>query len=134
MSSILPFLSLDLPVYEIHCGAKPFRVDSGLRALSSSPFSDPWLFDVETLARLMPLRSPEAENRIVRLPLTGWEDVTGSKIRFMDGGTAAVSLALIWLRRLPGLGVKVCGVLLVHHQRRQVSYSCDSPADPRGLP
>jgi dolichyl-phosphate beta-glucosyltransferase len=66
--STLASLSLDLPVYDTQCGAKLFRADGELRDLFSTPFSDPWLFDVEILSRLRALWGAEAENRIVELP------------------------------------------------------------------
>jgi len=98
----LASLSLDLPVYDTQCGAKLFRAGGDLRAVLSRPFSDPWVFDVEILARLKALWGAEAENRIIELPLPAWEDVGGSKIRLRDGVRAAVSLLLIWLRRVKG--------------------------------
>ncbi len=97
-------LSLDLPVYDTQCGAKLFRADDDLRAVFSSSFSDPWLFDVEILSRFRALWGPEAENRIVELPLPVWEDVGGSKIRLRDGFRAGLSLAMIWLRRMRSEG------------------------------
>jgi dolichyl-phosphate beta-glucosyltransferase len=100
--STLASLSLDLPVYDTQCGAKLFRADGDLRDLFSEPFSDPWLFDVEILSRLRALWGVGAENRIVELPLPVWEDVGGSKLRLRDGARAAVSLVLIWLRRMRG--------------------------------
>ena len=93
-------LSLDLPVYDTQCGAKVFRADGELRDLFSRPFSDPWLFDVEILSRLRTLWGAETENRIVELPLTGWEDVGGSKLRFRDGARAAMTLFRIWRGRV----------------------------------
>ena len=41
---------LGLPVYDTQCGAKLFRASSELSAVLSSPFSNPWSFDVELLA------------------------------------------------------------------------------------
>jgi glycosyltransferase involved in cell wall biosynthesis len=102
--STLASLSLDLPVYDTQCGAKLFRVDEDLRALFSEPFSDPWLFDVEILARMRIHRGPRASDGIYELPLPVWEDVGGSKVRLRDGGRAALSLAKIWLRRVRGGG------------------------------
>lgn len=97
-------LSLDLPVYDTQCGAKLFRVDEDLRVLFSEAFSDPWLFDVEILARMRIHRGPQASEGIYELPLPVWEDVGGSKVRLWDGGRAALSLAKIWLRRVRGRG------------------------------
>ena len=94
--STLASLALDLPIYDTQCGAKLFRADEDLQALLSTPFSDPWLFDVEILARLRALWGARAENRIVELPLPEWEDVGGSKIRLTDGLRALASLISIW--------------------------------------
>jgi glycosyltransferase involved in cell wall biosynthesis len=93
-------LSLGLPVYDTQCGAKLFRADEDLRAVLSRPFSDPWLFDVEILARFQALWGRETERRIYELPLPAWEDVGASKVRLRDGARAAVSLAMTWLKRV----------------------------------
>lgn len=97
-------LSLDLGVYDTQCGAKLFRAGEHLQLIFSRPFSDPWVFDVEMLSRLRTLWGAEVENRIVELPLPEWEDAGGSKIRLRDGARAAVSLAMIWLRRVRSEG------------------------------
>lgn len=98
----LASLSLDLPVYDTQCGAKLFRATDEIADVLSDPFSDPWVFDVEILARLKALWGAEAENRIIELPLPAWEDVGGSKVRIRDGGRAVASLVRIWLRRTRG--------------------------------
>ena len=42
---------LSLPIYDTQCGAELLRVDEHSRALFSSPFGRPWIFDVELVAR-----------------------------------------------------------------------------------
>ncbi len=93
-------LAIGLPVYDTQCGAKLFRADQELRSVLSTPFSDSWLFDVEILDRFRSMWGPETEHRIYELPLPAWEDIAGSKVRWWDGGRAAVSLATIWIRRV----------------------------------
>lgn len=95
----LASLSLDLPVYDTQCGAKLFRADWELEEVFSRPFSDPWIFDVEILARLRQLWGSETESRVFELPLPSWEHMGGSKVRLWHGLRAAVGLCLIWIRR-----------------------------------
>jgi glycosyltransferase involved in cell wall biosynthesis len=97
-------LALDLPVYDTQCGAKLFRIDPSLKDAFERPFSDPWIFDVELLARLRALWGSEAESRIIELPLPSWEHVGGSKVRMWDGVRALWGLAFIWIRRVRGGG------------------------------
>jgi hypothetical protein len=97
-------LALGLAVYDTQCGAKLFRVGPSLEEVFGRPFSDPWLFDVELLARLQALWGPEAENRIIELPLPSWEHVGGSKVRMWDGVRALWGLGFIWIRRVWGGG------------------------------
>ena len=98
--STLASLALDLAVYDTQCGAKLFRIDQDLEEVFAAPFSDPWIFDVELLARLKDLWGPDTESRIIELPLPTWEHVGGSKVRMWHGVRALVGLGSIWLRRL----------------------------------
>jgi dolichyl-phosphate beta-glucosyltransferase len=93
-------LALDLPVYDTQCGAKLFRIDEDLEKVFADPFSDPWIFDVELLARFKALWGPETQSRIIELPLPSWEHVGGSKVRVWHGIRALVGLGSIWLRRI----------------------------------
>jgi dolichyl-phosphate beta-glucosyltransferase len=96
--STLASLALDLAVYDTQCGAKLFRIDQDLEKVFADPFSDPWIFDVELLARFKALWGPETESRIIELPLPSWEHVGGSKVRMWHGLRALVGLVSIWIR------------------------------------
>jgi dolichyl-phosphate beta-glucosyltransferase len=100
--STLASLALDLAVYDTQCGAKLFRIDQDLEKVFADPFSDPWLFDVELLARLKALWGWETESRIIELPLPSWEHVGGSKVRMWHGLRALVCLVSIWIRSSRG--------------------------------
>jgi glycosyltransferase involved in cell wall biosynthesis len=80
-------LTLGLPVYDTQCGAKLLRVTPHLRALLERPFLTRWVFDVELLARFVELARGSGlpvERRLFELPLVGWSDVPGSKVRPWD--------------------------------------------------
>jgi len=98
--STLASLALDLAVYDTQCGAKLFRIDQDLEEVFADPFSDPWMFDVELLARLKALWGPDTESRIIEIPLPSWEHVGGSKVRLWHGARALIGLGSIWLRRI----------------------------------
>lgn len=73
---------LNLPVYDSQCGAKIFRSKIS-RILFEDAFVSKWLFDVELLARfknhfglLQTLQS------CYEVPLSKWNEVGGSKLRF----------------------------------------------------
>jgi dolichyl-phosphate beta-glucosyltransferase len=73
-------LVLDLPVYDSQCGAKVFRAALA-DVLFGEPFSTPWLFDVEVLARLRNhLGKERMLDAVVEVPLRNWRDVDGSKL------------------------------------------------------
>jgi len=74
---------LDLPIYDTQCGAKIFRTSEALRAAFDESFFSRWLFDVELIARLMtqyPGGARRFEKTVCEIPLSGWRDVTGSKL------------------------------------------------------
>ncbi len=74
---------LGRPFYDTQCGAKIFRAHPALESALGEPFSSPWIFDVELLARLF----ADAEARGIRgvivreHPLREWRDVGGSHVR-----------------------------------------------------
>jgi glycosyltransferase involved in cell wall biosynthesis len=100
-------LALDLPVYDTQCGAKIFRAGEAVAGVFARPFSSPWIFDVELLARY--LRVPVAEGepprsqRIYEVALRWWHDVPGSKLRWTDWVRALGELLAIWRERRRGL-------------------------------
>lgn len=100
--STLASLALDLPVYDTQCGAKLLRAGPGVREAFSTPFSDPWLFDVELLLRLREIWGEDMRSLVYELPLPSWHDVEGSKVSLLDGVRAAFRLGRIWRRRVAG--------------------------------
>lgn len=76
---------LGMAVYDTQCGAKLFRATPDMAALFAQPFQSRWIFDVELLARLVVARraagSSPAETALYELPLSQWQDVSGSKVR-----------------------------------------------------
>jgi len=91
-------LILDLPVYDSQCGAKVFRAALA-DVLFGEPFSTPWLFDVELLARLRNHLGKEGVlDAVVEVPLRQWRDVGGSKLGPMQMAAAPAGLMRIYRR------------------------------------
>jgi dolichyl-phosphate beta-glucosyltransferase len=96
-------LALNLPVYDTQCGAKVFRANEALRRVLGAPFSSPWIFDVELLARYVAVPvddggAPRA-SRIYELTVPAWQDVPGSKLTAWDFIRSIGELAVVWQRR-----------------------------------
>ncbi len=76
-------LLLNLPVYDSQCGAKVIRVDL-VGILFRDPFLSKWVFDVEVLARLRNSIGRESVlSAVTEVPLNEWNEVSGSKLRFV---------------------------------------------------
>ncbi len=89
--------------YDTQCGAKLFRVSEALRQALARPFVAGWLFDVELLARLsegLRRRSPSMslDRCAWEWPVASWRDVSGSKLRWWHGLSAAMALLRLALR------------------------------------
>jgi glycosyltransferase involved in cell wall biosynthesis len=99
-------LVLGLRVYDTQCGAKLFRVDDSLPPLFRAAFNTRWVFDVEVLARMIAARGGDRAATaavMYEMPLLEWRDVSGSKVRWVDGIRAFADVVRIWGRYLaPG--------------------------------
>ncbi|MEO5904893.1 MAG: hypothetical protein ABIQ55_12840 [Gemmatimonadaceae bacterium] len=68
-----------IDVYDSQCGIK--MMDRAFaRVAFATPFSSPWIFDVEILSRLRKLTNG-CTTSIVEVPLAFWTEKPGSKIR-----------------------------------------------------
>lgn len=75
-------LVLGLPVYDTQCGAKLVQ-GAIVPRLFDEPFRSRWIFDVELLARLRNLIGRDRMRRdVLEMPLSTWNGVEGSKVRF----------------------------------------------------
>lgn len=75
---------LDLPVYDTQCGAKLLQRDIVPIAFKE-PFITRWFFDVEIFARLqLALGKVVVKNDTLEVPLRTWNDVKGTKLKWMD--------------------------------------------------
>ena len=97
-------LALDLPVYDTQCGAKVMRANAATATLFDTPFRNPWVFDVELIARYLRLPvapgEPARRDRLYELVLPAWYDRPGSKLRWYDIVRAAVEVGYIWYERI----------------------------------
>lgn len=74
-------MTLRLGVYDTQCGAK-LMTRRVAAAAFSEPFTSPWLFDVEIIARLAQREGKaQVEKMLFELPLRYWRDVDGSKVK-----------------------------------------------------
>lgn len=97
-------LALDLPVYDTQCGAKVLRANATTATIFEAPFRNPWVFDVELIARYLRLPvapgEPARRDRLYELVLRAWHDRPGSKLRWYDFVRSAVELGYIWRDRI----------------------------------
>lgn len=87
---------LGVSVYDSQCGAKIFRTEA-VPVLFGAPFITRWLFDLEMLVRLRNEPGAAIVDRTIEVPLRGWREVGGSKLRARD--LIAVPLELVTIRR-----------------------------------
>jgi len=96
--------ALDLPVYDTQCGAKVLRASAATATLFAEPFRNPWIFDVELIARYLRLPvgpgEPPRRDRLYELVVPAWHETPGSKLRWHDFPRAAIDLAHIWRERI----------------------------------
>lgn len=69
-----------LEIYDTQCGCKIFR-NQHVEAVFSQPFVTKWLFDIEIFIRYT--RSIKGI-KILEIPLKQWQEVRGSKIKWVD--------------------------------------------------
>lgn len=94
--------TLGMPVYDSQCGAKVFRAPL-VEWLFAEPFTSPWLFDVEILARMRDhFGRAHVLEAVVEVPLSTWRDVAGSKMRTRHMAAAPLGLLKIHWRYRAG--------------------------------
>ena len=69
-------LHFKLGIYDTQCGAKIFLSNVAVSAFDK-PFFCNWLFDVEIFLRL---KKDNYLSSGIEMPLTGWKDISGSKL------------------------------------------------------
>ena len=85
------------PFRDTQCGAKLFRVTSGLREAVATPFRSRWIFDVELLRRCRTSRSPAvAYAAVYEHPLESWASQADSRLRVWHYAWSAVELLGVW--------------------------------------
>jgi dolichyl-phosphate beta-glucosyltransferase len=72
---------LKLPVYDTQCGAKLIKAEI-VPFTFNTPFLTSWIFDVEILARIRNGRKDKVTKVLYEHPVTQWEDIGGSKLKF----------------------------------------------------
>ncbi len=81
---------LNLSCYDSQCGAKIFKKEL-IPEIFGEPFISRWIFDVEILLRMR-------QRQIIEYPLQYWEDIRGSKIKFLPVAFRTV-LEILKIRR-----------------------------------
>ena len=90
-------------IRDTQCGAKLFRNTGLLESCLQTPFTSPWIFDVELLARLAAVHAQLGQadwisQSVYELPLDEWHEREGSKLKLKDFLAAPFALAkLKWL-------------------------------------
>ena len=70
--------------YDTQCGLKLFQSETA-KIIFQKPFYSKWFFDIEILLRFKVLvNNSESYNNICEIPLTAWEEVSGSKLKIKD--------------------------------------------------
>jgi hypothetical protein len=72
---------LGLPVYDTQCGAKLIKANI-VPHIFNEPFITSWLFDVEIIARLRNANKNSITSLLYEHPVSKWEDIGGSKLKF----------------------------------------------------
>jgi len=75
---------IEARIYDTQCGAKVFHY-SLASFLFQKPFTTRWLFDIEIFARLEKRYSAlQLDNLMMEVPLSEWNENSGSKIKLSD--------------------------------------------------
>lgn len=74
--------SLRLAIYDTQCGCKIFAEEE-INTLFENNFISKWLFDVELFFRMITkYGKKEVVNKMLEVPLTSWEDMGDSKVKW----------------------------------------------------
>jgi len=85
----LASMILKIKAYDTQCGFKFFKTEL-VKPLFKDKFVTKWIFDIEILMRV------DSSHKIIEYPLSQWEDIQGSKIKFTDGLKAFTDLITIY--------------------------------------
>ena len=88
-------LILQCPVYDSQCGGKVFKVSTQLQNALSVSFVSKWGFDIELIGRLLRQTNPLSPHGLREIPLSSWHDVSGSKVKTLDGVKTFIELVAI---------------------------------------
>jgi len=84
------------PVYDSQCGAKLIH-SSIILKLFEYPFISKWFFDIELIYRYK-LFYPMHMNKILEFPISQWNEIPDSKLKFKNYIMAPFKLIKIWLK------------------------------------
>jgi dolichyl-phosphate beta-glucosyltransferase len=88
-------LILKCPIYDSQCGAKVFKVSTQLQNALSVSFVSRWGFDIELIGRLLRQTNSFSPHGLREFPLSVWHDVSGSKLKSIDGVKTFIELFAI---------------------------------------
>jgi dolichyl-phosphate beta-glucosyltransferase len=79
---IVTFINIvfSLKIYDTQCGCKIFNL-SIVEKISQEKYISKWLFDVEIFIKIKKIKSTY---KIIEMPLKEWNEIRGSKIKFID--------------------------------------------------
>lgn len=87
-------LLFKIKAYDTQCGAKIFS-NKIAEIIFKDKFTSKWIFDVELLIRI---RKINQLDKVCEIPLNNWEDIKGSKIKFIDMVKLPIEISKLYLK------------------------------------